>query len=140
MTRLKLAVLTAWAEVFIAAARFRETALQTLQLLSMLESSGRESGSDGDVLGDVVQRQFFLMLAGGGAGSGNWAQPSVNDASKLLEVLEREVDSEDEFNEEEENQEEEDEVFNEETGECSGSVDGELHFSILQMLDWKARS
>ncbi|KAL5963194.1 HEAT repeat-containing protein 5B [Taenia solium] len=125
VTRLKLAVLTAWAEVFIAAARFRETALQTLQLLSMLESSGRESGSDGDVLGDVVQRQFFLMLAGGGgAGSGNWAQPSVNDASKLLEVLEKEVDSEDEFDEEEEYQEEEaDEVFNKETEECSGSAD-----------------
>ncbi|KAL5112037.1 HEAT repeat-containing protein 5B [Taenia crassiceps] len=124
VTRLKLAVLTAWAEVFIAAARFRETALQTLQLLSMLESSGRESSSDGDVLGDVVQRQFFLMLAGGGACSGNWAQPSVNDASKLLEVLEKEADSEDEFIEEEEYQgEEEDEVLNEDKGECSGSVD-----------------
>lgn len=119
VTRLKLAVLTAWAEVFIAAARFRETALQTLQLLSILESSGRESSSGGDALGDVVQRQFFLMLAGdGGAGSGNWAQPSVHDASKLLEVLEKEVDNEDELDEEEE-----DEVFNEETGECSGSVD-----------------
>ncbi|VDM18926.1 unnamed protein product [Hydatigera taeniaeformis] len=125
VTRLKLAVLTAWAEVFIAAVRFRETALQTLQLLSMLESSGRESSSGGDALGDIVQRQFFLMLAGGGVGSGNWAQPSVNDASKLLEVFEKEVDNESEFNEEEEDQDEEEdgEVFHEEIGECSGSVD-----------------
>ena len=100
VTRLKLAVLTAWAEVFIASARSRKTALQALQLLSMLESRGRESGggvgSARDALGDVVQRQFLLMLSrGDGSGSSCWALPSVTESSKLLEVLER--SDEDEF-------------------------------------------
>lgn len=119
VTRLKLAVLTAWAEVFIAASRYRETALQSLQLLSMLESHGREcTSSNLDGLGDVVQRQLLLMLTG--INSGSWGQPSVKDSSKLLESLEQEFDGEDD-SAEDNNQ---DELFDDDVSEES-SVGGD---------------
>lgn len=128
VTRLKLAVLTAWAEVFIAASRYRETALQGLQLLSMLESHGREGSSNGgDGLSDVVQRQLLLVLTGSSgstAGSGSWAQPSVKDSSKLLEILMQEVEGEDEFENGEDDLNDQEEVFDEDGSDvCSGSAD-----------------
>uniref|UniRef100_A0A5K3FH75 HEAT repeat-containing protein 5B n=1 Tax=Mesocestoides corti TaxID=53468 RepID=A0A5K3FH75_MESCO len=91
VTRLKLAVLSAWAEVFIASSRFRESALQAIQLLSLLESSGRPGNDDDD---DVVHRHFLMMLGGGGGGC--WGQPSVTDVSNFLEALEEDADDEEE--------------------------------------------
>nr|CDS27095.1 HEAT repeat containing protein 5B [Hymenolepis microstoma] len=126
VTRLKLAVLTAWAEVFIAASRYRETALQSLQLLSMLES---HASSSADGLSDVVQRQLLLMLSGNiscGINSGSWGQPSIKDSSKLLESLEQEFDEVDDFS----GDDNLDEFFDEDASEDS-NASGEVKRKIF---------
>ncbi|VDO12287.1 unnamed protein product [Rodentolepis nana] len=130
VTRLKLAVLTAWAEVFIAASRYRETALQSLQLLSMLEShAGESTSSSPDGLSDIVQRQLLLMLGGGiscGINSGSWGQPSIKDSSKLLESLEQEFDEDDDFS----GDDNLDELCDEDTSEDS-NINGEVRRKIF---------
>lgn len=98
-TRLKLAVLCAWAEVFIASTRFRDVALQAIQTLSMLESFSSTCGEDDGGVGGGKAVLLGLMQGDTMA----WGRPSVGDVSALLEKLEATEDLHTEDEEYEEN-------------------------------------
>ncbi|BHF58151.1 HEAT repeat-containing protein 5B [Sparganum proliferum] len=90
LTRLRLAVLCAWADVYIATMRYRDSASQATQLMSVLESGGEDanqtitaaSGGGGQVL-DVDPALLLFSTRQ------LWSHASVADFMEFASMIER---------------------------------------------------
>uniref|UniRef100_A0A0X3P7M8 HEAT repeat-containing protein 5B n=1 Tax=Schistocephalus solidus TaxID=70667 RepID=A0A0X3P7M8_SCHSO len=91
LTRLRLAVLCAWADVYITTMRYRDSALQATQLMSVLESGGESTNQLTTAMnrGQVPDVDPTLLLF---SARQLWSRASVTDFLEFASMIER-VDS-----------------------------------------------
>nr|VZI30211.1 unnamed protein product [Spirometra erinaceieuropaei] len=89
LTRLRLAVLCAWADVYIATMRYRDSASQATQLMSVLESGGEganQTTTTADGGGQVLDMDPALLLF---STRQLWSHASVADFMEFASMIER---------------------------------------------------